>query len=114
MRTKTTASEKPKTVSVGNTPATPVGAAEHIRFDKRIKSKHEHLRKRYPEIHGRKVDWISHGYDDGYLFFNLRFTDGKNFSIVCSPAIVTNIVDFSDMKTGNNLIIREYFKRRKD
>jgi len=103
-----------KTVLVGGTSVTPISAAEHKRLDKRIKKKLEQMRKRYPEVHGRKVDWISHGYDDGYLFFNVRFTDGKNFSILCSPAIVTNVVDFSDMKTGNDVIIREYYKRRED
>lgn len=41
----------------------------------------------------------------------LNITDGKNFSIPGSPMIVTNIVDFSDMKTGNDEIIREYYKR---
>jgi hypothetical protein len=103
-----------KTVLVGGTSVTPVSASEHKRLDKRIKKKFDQMRRRYPEVHGRKVDWISHGYDDGYLFFNVRFTDGKNFSILCSPTIVTNVVDFSDMKTGNDVIIREYYKRPED
>ena len=65
----------------------------------------------YPEVHGKKVDWISHWHEEGYLSFNVRFTDGKNFSILCSPTIVTNVVDFSDVKTGDSVIIREYYKR---
>ena len=104
--------KKQKTVWVGRTPVTPISAAEHRRLDKRIKKTQEKLRRRYPEVHGKKVDWISHSYEEGYLFFNVRFTDGKNFSILCSPAIVTDIVDFSDMKTGDAVIIREYYKRR--
>jgi len=107
-------SKKPKTVWVGDTPVTPISAAERRRLDAEIKKKHEKLRKRYPEIHGKEVDWISHGWEEGYLYFNVRFTDGKNFSIMCSPTIVTNIVDFSDMKTGDDLIIREYYRRRED
>ena len=114
MKTKSTVTKKRKIVRVGSTPVTPVSAAEHRRLDKQIKKKYEQLRKRYPEIHGRKVDWISHWYEEGYLYFNVRFTDGKNFSITCSPAIVTNIVDFSDMKTGDDVIIREYYQRRED
>ncbi len=105
-------SKKRKVVWVGSTPITPISAAEHSRLDKRIKKKHEKLRRRYPEVHGKKVDWISHGYEEGYLYFNVRFTDGKNFSISCSPAIVSDFVDFSDMKTGDDVIIREYYKRR--
>jgi hypothetical protein len=104
--------KKRKVVWVGSTPITPISAAEHRRLDKRIKKKHEKLRRRYPEVHGRKVDWISHGYEEGYLFFNVRFTDGKTFSILCSMTIATDIVDFSDMKTGDDVIIREYYKRR--
>ena len=106
--------KKLKAVCGGETALTPISAAEHRRLDKRIKKKHEKLRKRYPEVHGKRVDWISHGYEEGYLYFNVRFTDGKNFSISCSPAIVTDFVDFSDMKTGDDVIIREYYRRRED
>ena len=104
--------KKTKAVCGGETGLTPISAAEHRRLDKRIKKKHEKLRRRYPEVHGKRVDWISHGYEEGYLYFNVRFTDGKNFSISCSPAIVTDFVDFSDMKTGDDVIIREYYRRR--
>jgi hypothetical protein len=107
-------SKKPKTVWVGSTPVTPISEAEHRRLDKRIKKKHEKLRRRYPEVHGKQVDWISHGYESGHFFFNVQFTDGKNFSIVCSPKIVTDIVDFSDRKTGEDIIIRQYYRRRDD
>jgi hypothetical protein len=64
----------------------------------------------YPEVHSKKVDWISHWHEEGYLSFNVRFTDGKNSSILCSPTIVTNVVDFSDIKTGDSVIIREYYR----
>jgi hypothetical protein len=114
MKAKTTRSKKSKTVWVGSTPVTPISAAEHRGLEERIEKKYERLRRRYPEVHGREVDWISHGYDEGFLFFNVRFTDGKNFSILCSPEIVTNMVDFSDTKTGDDVIIREYYKRRVD
>ncbi len=74
--------------------------------------RHEKLRRRYPEVHGKKVDWISHWYEEGLCFFSVRFTDGKNFCVACHPEIVTDIVDFSDMKTGDEVSIREYYKRR--
>ena len=106
--------KKTKAMMVDGIPITPISPAEHRRLEKRIKKKHEKLRRRYPEVHGKKVDWISHGYEEGYLFFNVRFTDAKNFSILCSPTIVTDIVDFSDMKTGDDVIIREYYYRRDD
>jgi hypothetical protein len=106
--------KKPKTVWVGNIPVTPISAAEHKRLEKRIKKKHEKLRRRYPEVHGKRVDWISHTYEEGLVFFNVRFMDRKNFSITCHPVIVTDTVDFSDMKTGDDVIIREYYQRRED
>jgi hypothetical protein len=87
--------KKPKVAMVDDIPIKPISAAEHRRLDRRIKKRHEKLRRRYPEVHGKKVDWISHGYEEGCLYFNVRFTDGKNFSISCSPAIVTDTVDFS-------------------
>jgi hypothetical protein len=106
--------KKPKAVMVDGIPIKPISAAEHRNLEKRIKKKHRKLRRRYPEVHGKKVDWISHGYEEGYLYFNVRFMDGKNFSISCSPAIVTDFVDFSDMKTGDDIIIREYYRKRND
>jgi hypothetical protein len=36
-----------------------------------------------------------------------KLTDGKNFSILCCPALVTDITGFSDMKTGDDIIIRD-------
>src|SRR5467141_4227785 len=113
-RTRMPKKKKPKAVCDGDTPVTPIAAKERRKIDKSIKEKYEKLRRRYPEVHGKKVDWISHGYEEGYLYFNVRFTDGKNFSISCSPAIVSDFVDFSDMKTGDDIIIREYYHRRDD
>jgi hypothetical protein len=104
-------SKKPKTVWVDNIPVTPISVAEHKRLEKRIKKKHEKLRRRYPEVHGKKVDWISQTFEEGLVFFNVRFMDGKNFSITCHPVIVTDTVQFSDMKTGDDVIIREYYQR---
>src|SRR6266436_9125214 len=113
-RTRMRRKRKPKAVMVEGIPIKPISLAEHRRLDRRIKKKYEKLRRRYPEVHGKKVDWISHGYEEGYLYFNVRFTDGKNFSILCSPTIVTNVVDFSDIRTGDSVIIREYYRRRDD
>ena len=106
--------KKPKAVMVDGIPIKPISPAEHMRLDRRIKKKYEKLRRRYPEVHGKKVDWISHWYEEGLCFFNVRFTDGKNFSVACHPVIVTDSIDFSDMKTGDDVIIREYYRRRDD
>jgi hypothetical protein len=78
-------SKKPKTVWVDNIPVTPISAAEHKRLEKRIKKKHEKLRRRYPEVHGKKVDWISLTYEEGLVFFNVRFMMEKTSPLRATP-----------------------------
>ncbi len=86
--------KKSKVVSVDGIPIKPISAVERTRIDKRIKEKHETLRKRYREVHGKKVDWISHWIEEGILFFTVRFTDGKCFSAAYSPCVILDTVDF--------------------
>jgi hypothetical protein len=112
MRTRKTTAKKPRTVLVNGTPITPISAVERKRLDNRIKKHHDKLRRRYPEVHGKKVDWISHWYEEGLCYFNVRFTDGVNFAVSCHPEIVTDTVELSDMKTGDDVIIRKYRQRR--
>jgi hypothetical protein len=54
--------KKPKIVWVGRTPITPITAKESRKIDKRIRiRKHrEKRRQRYPEVHGKVVDYINH------------------------------------------------------
>src|SRR5207245_10228337 len=96
-RTRMPKKKKPKAVMVDGIPTKPISAAEHRRLDRRIKKKYEKLRKRYREVHGKRVDWISHWVEEGILFFTVRFTDGKCFSITYSPCVILDSVDFSDM-----------------
>ena len=103
--------KKSKVMMVDGTPIRPISAAEHRRLDRRIKKKHEKLRKRYCEVHGKKVDWISHWIEEGILFFTVRFTDGKCFSVTYSPHIILDTVDFSDMSTGDDVILKQYYQR---
>jgi hypothetical protein len=41
----------------------------------------------------------------------VRFTDGKCFSVTYSPGVVLDTVDFSDMSTGDERILRQYYQR---
>ena|SRR6516225_10010000 len=103
--------KRSKVVMVDGIQIKPISAAEHRRLDRRIKKKHEKLRNRYREVHGKKVDWISHWIEEGILFFTVRFTDGKCFSVTYSPGVVLDTVDFSDMSTGDEIILRQYYQR---
>ncbi|MGD0694449.1 MAG: hypothetical protein ABSB82_06300 [Terriglobia bacterium] len=98
---------KRKKVLVGNIEVTPLTAKQHRRLEERIKKRHEKLRKRYREIHGKTVDWISYSFEDGSLYIDIRFKDKTDFSLRFSPQIVTDGIDLSDMSSGNFKLIRE-------
>ncbi len=103
--------EKPKAVRVGNTTVSPLTAKEHDILEEKIKKRHERLRSRYREIHGKIVDWVSYSFEDGSLYVSLRFMDKTDFSLQFSPKILTDSIDLSDMSTGNFKMIREYYRR---
>lgn len=104
--------KKGKTLGVGKPETTPISASEHKRLDKRIKQKHEKLRQKYPEIHGKVVDWISHNVEQDSLYVNIRFKDKTDFSLQFSARIEPGYVDLSDISTGDFKLIREYYKRQ--
>ena len=99
---------KAKSFGVGNIKA----AGERREIEERVKKCHERLRNRYPEIHGKVVDWVSHSFEDDSLFVSVRFMDKTEFSLQFSPKIEIDSVDLSDMRTGNFDMIREYYPRR--
>ena len=101
---------KPKVVWVGSTPITPITDKERREIDRRIQKRREKLRKRYIEVHGRVVDYISHSIEDGALFFTVAFKDKTTFSLRFACEMFITGADFGDMRTGDLEIIREYMK----
>jgi hypothetical protein len=81
-----------KKVLVGNIEVTPLTADQHRRLEERIKKRHERLRNKYREIHGKTVDWVSYGFEDGSLYIDIRFKDKTDFSLRFSPQIVTVVL----------------------
>ena len=104
--------KKPKTVRVGDIEVTPITAKERRRLSQRVAKHHDWLRNRYKDIHGKRVDWIDHRFDDGWLYVDVRFMDGTYFSLQFSPQIVTEGAEFSDMSSGDDKILREYYRRQ--
>ncbi len=104
-------SRKSRTVRVGNITVTPITAKEHRRLEKRIKRRHEKLRNRYREIHGKVVDWVNYSFEEGSLYVSIRFKDKTDFSLQFSPQIVTDGIDLSDISTGDFKLLREYYRR---
>ena len=72
---------EPKAVCDGDTPLTPIAAKERRKIDKSIKKKYDRFRRRYPEVHGRVVDFITHSIEDGTLYVSVRFKDKADFSL---------------------------------
>jgi hypothetical protein len=102
--------KKPKVVWVGGTPVTPISAKERRQINMRIKKRYVRLRKRYPEVRGKVVDFITHSIEDGTLYFTVRFKDKTDFSLryACDMFVVG--ADFCDVKTGDMEMIREYMR----
>ena len=101
---------KPMVASAGDTPLTPITAKERRKLHKLIKKKYDRFRTRYPEVHGRVVDFITHSIEDGTLYFTVRFKDKTDFSLryACDMSAVG--ADFCDFKTGDFEMIREYMR----
>ncbi|HKW19554.1 MAG TPA: hypothetical protein VJO35_18740 [Terriglobales bacterium] len=103
--------KKPKVMWVGNTPITPITAKQSRELDKRLQKRYEKLRRRYPELHGRIVDYVSHSIEDGSLFVNVAFQDRTGFSLRFDCQMFVVGADLLDWRSGNGEIIREYMKR---
>jgi hypothetical protein len=102
--------KKPKIVWVGTTPVTPLTSKERKKLHKLMKRRLDIRRRKYLEVRGKVVDYISHSIDDGILCMNVCFKDKTLFSFrfACDMFIVG--ADLSDWKTGNYDIIREYME----
>src|SRR5258708_14358257 len=100
--------KKPKAVLVDGIPIKPISPAEHRRLKRRIKKKYDRFRRRYPEVHGKVLYFITHSIEDGTLYFTVRFKDKTDFSLryACDMFVVR--ADFCDFNTGDFEMIREY------
>lgn len=79
----------------------------------RVENRLDQLRKRYKEIRGKRVDWIDHRFEDGWLYVGVQFMDGTHFSLQFSASAETEGIEFSDRSSGDDVILREYFRRRR-
>jgi len=107
--------KKPKVVMVGDIPVRRVTRAEHRRLNKRIKKRLQRWRSRYREIRGKKIDYVTHSYEDGYLYINLYFSDKTNFSLdfsLAEPAVVLRVAEYGSVATGDYENIKRYFHKR--
>jgi len=99
-----------KALPHSGTPVTRTTAKEWKEIRNEIERTYAYLRKKYPEIHGKVVDFVQQSISDGILYVGIRFIDKTLFSLryACDMSIVT--ADYLDGKTGDYKIIREYMK----
>jgi hypothetical protein len=88
-----------------------INAAELRKTDNRIRKREDKHRRRYKAIHGKKVDFIKHWLEENILFISIRFLDGTNFSIQYEPTVELVGVEYSDMSSGDDVILRQYYRR---
>jgi len=50
-------------------------------METRSKLREARLRRKYREVHGEVVDFITHTIDDGTLYFTGRFADQTSFCV---------------------------------
>ena len=108
--TKGRVTKRAKVVTVGSAPVTRMTPHELKKLNKLMKTRLRTRRKKYPEVRGKVVDYITHSIDDGTLYFSIWFKDKTAFSLryACDMFIVG--ADFSDWQTGDDHIIRQYMK----
>jgi len=108
--TKKRRPNKPSVTMAGARPIVPVSAQQRRELDQRTKKLYDRLRRRYPEVHGKVVDFISHSVEDGTLYVAVRFTDMTEFSFRFTSKMFVAGIDLSDWQTGDGDIVREYMK----
>lgn len=108
--TKKRMAKKPKTMWVGSTPVTQITSKERKKLHKLMKKRLGLRRKKYPEVRGKLVDYITHFVDNGTVFFTVWFKDKTAFSLRYGCDLFIVGADFSDWKIGDDRIIRQYMK----
>lgn len=104
--------KKRKAARIGNFTGSPQTPEDDEEISPRLKKHYDRLRKKYPEVRGRRVDWIDFSFNDGLLYVGVRFMDGTYFSLVFGSQIATDLVEFSDMSSGDDEILKTYFLRK--
>jgi hypothetical protein len=73
--------KKPKIVWVGSPSVTPITPKERKKLHKLMEKRLDMRRRRYSEVRGKVVDYISHSIDDGLEFFRPRATSETNAAL---------------------------------
>ena len=107
------AAKKGSGLRISAQPTVPRISAKQLRkIDRRIKKRHKRLRERYKEIRGKRVDWVEHLSVVGDLLVGIRFQDKTYFSLLFTACIEPRFIELSDVSTGDDVILKRYYRRR--
>ena len=107
---KKPATKKAELVRVGNTPVARIALEGRKKLHKLMKKRLAVRRNKYPEVRGKVVDYITHSVDHGTIYFTVWFKDKTAFSLRYGCDLLIVGAEFSDWKTGDDHIIRQYMK----
>jgi hypothetical protein len=89
--------------------------AADVTLERRVRARQQAKRERYPEVRGRRVDWIYHEYlpDENVFILSVRFLDGHEFTVTLSASLVATSADFSrwQEEEGEEVVLKEYFSQ---
>lgn len=88
----------------------PMTAKERREMERRSKLREARLRRKYREVHGKVVDFITNNVDDGVLYFTVHFMDQTSFCVRYACDMFAVGAELSDWESGDFHIIREYMK----
>jgi hypothetical protein len=87
-----------------------IAIKERRELEKRSNQREERLRGKYPEVHGKVVDFITDTIDDGTLYFTVRFEDKTSFCLRYACDMFAIGADLSNWQSGDFQILHEYMK----
>lgn len=102
--------KKGKSVRMDGIPIAPITAKERKRLNRLITKRYARYRRKYPEVRGKVVDFITQSIEDGTLYIGIRFKDKTDFSLRYACDMFTVGADLCDMSTGDYELIREYMR----
>jgi hypothetical protein len=106
--------KKPVPMTEGLVPIKPVSKAEHRRLSKLIESRHRKLRKKYPEVHNKRVDWIVLLARGRPILLHCPLHGWKRVRHDLLRRRGYHRRGFLGHEHGDEVILREYYRRRED
>ena len=82
----------------------PITRREGREVERRSKQREGQVRREYPEVHGKVVDFITDTINDGTLYFTVRFTDQTSFCVryACDMfAVGAELSDWQNISTSS-------------